>query len=86
MANNRALLQNLHRLQTTALGLERIRRNLSLDTEDAVEWCRGKIRSPEAQIERRGKNWYICIENCVITVNAASYTIITAHRTKSRIE
>ena len=86
MDNNGALLQNLDRLHTTALGLERIRRNLSLDTEDAVEWCRGKIRSPEAQIERRGKNWYICIENCATTVNAASYTIITAHRTKSSIE
>lgn len=86
MDNSGALLQNLDRLHTTALGLERIQRNLSLDTEDAVEWCRGRIRSPEAQIERRGKNWYICIENCVITVNAASYTIITAHRTKSGIK
>ncbi len=47
------LLKNLDRLHTTKLGVERIKRNLALDTDD-----------------------------CVITVNAYSYTVITAHRKK----
>lgn len=74
------LLQNIEKLHTTDLGKMRIRRNLSLDTEDAVGWCREKILNPQAQISRNGKNWYVETEDCVITVNAASYTIITAHK------
>ena len=34
-------------------------------------------------IIRKGKNWYINSDNYVITVNAYSYTIITAHKVNS---
>ncbi|MCR5601195.1 MAG: DUF3781 domain-containing protein [Ruminococcus sp.] len=76
------LLNNIAKLHTTELGAVRIKRNLSLDHDDAVEWCREKILSPDAVIERRGKNWYITVNGCIITVNAYSYTIITAHKIK----
>lgn len=80
------LLQQLDKLHTTPLGVERIRRNLGLSTCDVVDWCRERIARPESQIARRGKNWYIVTGGCEITVNAYSYTIITAHRlTKSGI-
>ena len=72
---------NIVRLHTTELGAERIRRNLGL-TEDPVEWCRSKIMDENAIIDLRGKNWYVSVDGCVITVNAGSYTIITAHREK----
>ena len=67
------------------MGLERIRRNLSLsdDVKDVVAFCRQKILAPTANISRQGKNWYVKIDDCVITVNAYSYTIITAHFQKS---
>lgn len=80
--DSKALLQNLNHLHTTSMGLERIRRNLSLGQEvtDVVAWCKEKIQSPETQITRQGKNWYVNIEGDVITVNAYSYTIITAHK------
>ena len=74
------LLNNIHKLHTTELGEMRIKRNLSLDCDDAVAWCRVRIVSPEAVIERKGKNQYITIDGCIITVNAYSYTIITAHK------
>ena len=35
-----------------------------------------------AIIGRQGKNWYAQIDGCIITVNASSYTIITAHKEK----
>lgn len=76
------LLANLDKLHTTELGVERIRRNLSLDSGDVVCWCRDKIESPAAVITRKGKNWYVAVEGSIITVNAYSYTIITAHREK----
>jgi len=79
--NTNVLFQNLGKLHTTDLGVIRIKKNLALDeTIDVVEWCVDKIKNPAADIDRRGKNWYINIEHCEITVNAYSYTIITAHR------
>ena len=76
------LLTNLNRIHTTDLGLLRIRKNLSLDVEDVVSWCKDKITAENAEITRKGKNWYVSVDGCIITVNAYSYTIITAHRCK----
>jgi len=76
------LLTNLEKLHTTELGVARIKRNLSLDTGDVVGWCRARILFPHAVITRRGKNWYVNVDACTITVNARSYTVITAHKEK----
>ncbi len=82
MNTENELLDNLDKLHTTELGIMRIKRNLSLDTESVVEWCRDKIRSENAIISRQGKNWYVNSGDCIITVNAYSYTVITAHKIK----
>lgn len=37
------------------LGVVRIKRNLSLDTDDVVDWCKTKINSANAVIARDGK-------------------------------
>lgn len=79
MNTSHELPENLDRLRTTELGAVRVRRNLSLDTDDVVGWCKAKIKSDDAVITRSGKNWYVTVGGCVITVNAHSYTIITAH-------
>lgn len=70
------LLENLDRLHTTELGVIRIKKNLSLNVE-----CKEKISLSYAEITRKGKNWYITIDNCIIT-NKYSYTVITAHKIK----
>lgn len=82
MDKNNELLTNLDKLHTTELGVERIKRNLSLSTDDVVEWCRTRTESADAVITRKGKNWYVNVEGCIITINAYSYTIITAHKEK----
>lgn len=76
------LLDNIEKLHTTPMGVERIRRNLDLgdDIKNVVDWCCKKIALPKTNIFRKGKNWYCKIDGCVITVNAYSYTIITAHK------
>lgn len=76
------LLKNLDRLRTTQLGAVRIRKNLSLNADDVVDWCKTIIMSANATFTRKGKNWYVQVDNGVLTVNAHSYTIITAHREK----
>lgn len=82
--NSNDLILNLDKLHTTDLGIVRIKRNLGLDMEDVVSWCKEKIKEPNNHISRKGKNWYIIISDCEITVNAYSYTIITAHKLKNR--
>jgi hypothetical protein len=76
------LLFHLEKIHTTDLGAVRIRNNLSLDTDDVVNWCKLKIENSSVSIIRKGKNWYVHTGDCVITVNAHSYTIITAHTTE----
>lgn len=82
MDDSSEMIFNLDKLHTTELGVVRIKKNLSLDVDDVVRWCKDKIQNPNAMIIRRGKNWYVDIEDCEITVNAYSYTIITAHKIK----
>ena len=75
------LSDNLNRLHTTEMGVDRIRRNMNLNDDiDVVSWCKEKILDINARIEKRGKNWYVENMDCIITVNAGSYTIITVHR------
>ena len=82
MNDNDILISNIEKVHTTTMGTDRIKRNLCLDAEDVVTWCKQKIIDPNSFITRKGKNWYVSIEDCIITVNAYSYTIITAHKTK----
>jgi hypothetical protein len=90
---NASLLSNLDKIHTTELGKERIKKNLGLNTDDVVSWCVQKIvsaiktssisnKDANSSIYKKKKNWYITVNNCVITVNARSYTIITAHKAK----
>lgn len=78
--NKSELILNLDKLHTTNLGIARIKKNLSLEVDDVVNWCRERMQNPNALIVRVGKNWYVDTDNCEITVNAYSYTIITAHK------
>ena len=41
-----------------------------------------KIKKENCTIAREGKNWYATVDGQIFTVNAYSYTIITAHRCK----
>jgi hypothetical protein len=61
------------------MGIERIKRNLRLVDCDVVEYCKEKIKNAD-EIVRRGKNWYVYAGDEIITVNAYSFTIITAHK------
>jgi len=73
------LLLNIDKTHTTELGIERIKRNLELETDDIVDWCKQKIEQADDMV-KRGKNWYVRVGDVVITVNAHSFTIITAHK------
>lgn len=80
--NKEILLSNIDKIHTTEMGIERIKRNLELDTDDVVTYCKNKIIDNNCFIYKNGKNWYCEIDNIRITVNSYSYTIITAHKVK----
>ncbi len=80
------LLANLNSLHTTELGEIRIQKNLAFTIDNVIQWCREKILSPNAVFTKKGKNWYVEIDDFIITANAHSYTIITAHRQKKMLK
>ena len=74
------LLNNIALIHTTELGLQRISKNVNISTTHIVDWCKAHITDSSSSIVRKGKNWYISNNNIVITINAHSFTIITAHK------
>lgn len=54
-------------------------KKLKLDTTDVVQYCKNMVLNKKCNIYRQGKNLYCEIDNMNITINAYSYTIITAH-------
>lgn len=75
------LVSNIEKIHTTEMGEIRIKKNLALETNAVVPWCKKNILRADT-IVRKGKNWYVYFDNAILTVNAHSYTIITAHRAK----
>ena len=79
MEDKQILLDNINKVHTTEMGIDRIIKNLKLNTNDVVEYCKNKVLNKNCNIYKQGKNWYCEIENIIITINSYSYTIITAH-------
>ena len=80
--NKDILLSNIDKIHTTEMGIDRIKKNLKLDTNDVVKFYKNKILDKNCNIYKQSKNWYCEIENIKITINSYSYTIITAHLIK----
>ncbi len=73
------LLENIDRLHTTELGVIRIKKNLKIECNDVVEYIKNKVLDKNAYIYKNGKNYYVEIDNIIITINSYNYCIITAH-------
>ena len=82
MEDKQILLDNISKVHTTEMGIDRIKKNLKLNTNDVVEFCKNKILDKNCNIYKQGKNWYCEIDNIKITINSYSYTIITVHTKK----
>ncbi|MDD3453346.1 MAG: DUF3781 domain-containing protein [Bacilli bacterium] len=82
MEDKLILLNNIDKVHTTKMGINRIKKNLELDSNDVIEYCKNKVLDKGCNIYKKGKNWYCEIDNTKITINSYSYTIITAHKFK----
>lgn len=79
MNDKKILLDNIDKIHTTKMGVDRIKRNLKIDSDDVVKYCKNKMLDKKCNIYKQGKNWYCEVENIKITINSYSYTTITAH-------
>ena len=73
------LLENMNKIHTTSMGIDRIKKNLKIEVSDVVTYLIDKIKNDKSKVYKNGKNFYIEIDNIMITINSYSYTIITAH-------
>ena len=71
------LIKNIDKVHTTNLEICRLKKNLHLENDDVVSYCKKLIL--DSKILQKGKNWYCEIDDIIITINIYSYTIITAH-------
>lgn len=76
--HKKILLDNTDKIHTTEMGVGRIQKNLGI-TEEPVGYCISKLKKEESTVQE-GKNYYVEIDNCRITINSSSFTIITAHK------
>lgn len=74
------LIENMERIHTTEMGVERIAKNLELNNIDVVEYCKEIIKNKKSDVEKKGKNYYVYFEDKILTINSSSFTIITAHK------
>lgn len=79
MNDKKILLDNIDKIHTTKMGVDRIKRNLKIDSDDVVKYCKNKMLDKKCNIYKQGKNWYCEVENIKITIDSYSYTIITSH-------
>ena len=73
------LLENIAKIHTTSMGVDRIKKNLKIEVNDVIDYLVKKIENPNSIVYKNGKNYYVEIDNMIITINSYSYTIITAH-------
>ena len=79
MGGSKLLIDNIDKVHTTQMGMDRIKRNLKLNTAEVVEYWKGLSMDGNCYIYQQGRNWYCEIDNVRRTVNSYSCTIITAH-------
>ena len=73
------LLENVDRIHTTEMGVGRIQKNLGINDEP-VSYCISKLKQDNSEVKKEGKNYYVSVDDCIITINSSSFTIITAHK------
>ena len=84
--NKDILLSNIDKIHTTGMGIDRIKKNLKLNTNDVVEFCKNKILDKNCNIYKQGKNWYCEIDNIKITIKRKWNIFQDNHQYTNKLE
>ena len=52
------LLENIDKLHTMEIGIDRIKKNLNLNVADVVIFYKTKVLDTKAVVYKHGKNWH----------------------------
>ena len=63
MNEKEILINNINKIHTTHLGLDRIKKNLKLDNYDIIEYIKNIIKNKDTIIYKKGKNYYCETDN-----------------------
>jgi len=77
--HKKSLLENKEKIHTTEMGVGRIQKNLGI-SDEPVGYCISKLEQENSVVRKEGKNYYVDVDGCTITINSSSFTIITAHK------
>lgn len=55
MNDKKILLDNIDKIHTTKMGVDRIKRNLKIDSDDVVKYCKNKMLDKKCNIYKQGK-------------------------------
>ena len=77
--HKKTLIENIDKIHTTEMGVGRIQKNLGIE-EEPVSYCISKLKQENSVVTKEGKNYYVEVDNCRITINSSSFTIITSHK------
>ena len=77
--HKKVLLENIDKIHTTEMGIGRIQKNLGI-SDEPVNYCISKLKQDNSIVSKEGKNYYVDVDDCRITINSSSFTIITAHK------
>ena len=61
MVNENDLIKNIDKIHTTKLGIIRIKRNLELETENVVNWCKQKIKKQTISTKKEKIGMFLSI-------------------------
>ncbi len=54
------------------------------EQNDIIKYCQNKIKDKNSIVIKKGKNFYVEIDNIIFTINSYNYCIITAHLQKNK--
>lgn len=86
MSYKNKLLANIDKIHTTDLGIQRISKNLKIENQDVVDYCIKLIEDSNSAVTKKGKNFYVNINDKELTINSSSFTIITAKLKKIKAD
>ena len=85
MSDKEILLSNIEKVHTTEMGIDRIKKNLKLDTNNVVDYCKNKVLDKRCNIYKQGKNWYCEIDNIKITIHIVIQLLLQIQLTNNYI-
>lgn len=80
MDEKEILLANIEKIHTTELGEERLIKNLKLTNKNPIRYVKELLRNSRSHVYKKGKNFYCEYNHTRLTINADTFTVITAHK------